>query len=138
MEDSGFSAMFIAVYVFIFIAATSITVFLFLATINFSEEAYEFGKLTSADSVVETNVENTENTITGAELLTYYYNFVSDDKYGSGIEGGTSLNPASDFIFRYGANTLALTDIVYDATYILRYSSVNTATGKITITVERK
>ena len=83
MEESAYNSLMLGVYIFIFVTAISLTVFLFSSTVEYADKAYEYGKLTAADSIVETTSAPKYNVVTGAELLSYYYNYKDPDKYGT-------------------------------------------------------
>ncbi|MDD2375951.1 MAG: hypothetical protein PHD15_01675 [Clostridia bacterium] len=99
MENSAYEILVTSVYVFVFIIATSITIYLFLSTITLADKVYEYGKVVSSDSIIETTSAPTNNTITGSELLTYYYNYKSSDKYGTSLDSiynFTNIEPVSN------------------------------------------
>ena len=123
MSDSVYQAFFTAVFIVVFIVATTITVTLFNATVDYSEKAFEYGKLTATDSVVETtgDIEN-YNVVSGTELLTYYYNYYDNDKYGN-------IKPNDQYIFKDIAN------IDIRKNYILEYVGYNDGDNKATIKV---
>lgn len=123
MEDSAYNGIMIGVYVFIFIIATGLTIYLFSTVVKFADKAYEYGKVTTGDSVIETTAASPYNTVTGAELLTYYYNYKSPDKYGT----ATAIN--------YDFSNLALADIKFDHTYTLIYESADSGRNPV-ITVK--
>jgi hypothetical protein len=112
MEDSGYNSLMIGVYIFIFLIATTLTIYLFSSTITFADKAYEYGKASTGESVIETTVAPKYNTVTGAELLTYYYNYKSPDKYG------TAITPIYDF--------QNINNININKTYTLIYEKANT------------
>ncbi len=124
MEDSAYNSLMMGVYIVIFVMATSITIYLFSSTIEFAEKAYEYGKLSTGDSIVEVPVNTIYNTVTGAELLTYYYNYKSPDKYGTTVIPGYNFSNLEDI---YNAG------IVLDSTYTLKYSSVVTGLRPVII-----
>jgi|GEM_PF-1927768 len=119
MEESAYNGLMVGVYVFIFITAISLTIFLFSSTISFSDKAYEYGKVTTGDSIIETTSAPQNNVITGAELLTYYYNYKSPDKYGE------ALVPKYDF--------QDINNIDINKTYTLIYETANTTTGSVPV-----
>lgn len=124
MSDSIYQALFTAVYVVIFIAAATITVSLFNTTITYAEDAYNYGKITSNDSVIETTAfVDSYNVISGTEMLTYYYNYVENNKYGTTSE--------SKYVFD------GIDGIEMDENYILEYASTNSSTGITTIKVTK-
>ena len=85
MEESAYNSLMLGVYTFIFITAISLAVYLFTSTVTFADKAYDYGKITTGDSVIETSSAPVYNTLTGAELLTHYYNYttIGSDKYGT-------------------------------------------------------
>lgn len=123
MEDSGYNSLMIGVYIFIFLLATSLTVYLFSTTVTVADKAYEYGKVTTGDSVIETTSAPKYSIITGAELLTYYYNYKSPDKYG------TTNTPNYDF------SNINDVGIDINRSYALIYSTANTG-SKPVITVK--
>jgi len=122
MEDSAYNSLMLGVYVFVFITAISLTIYLFSSTISFSDNAYQYGKVTTGDSIVETTSAPKYNTVTGSELLTYFYNYKSPDKYG------TSTAVTYDF--------KNIEDIQINKTYTLIYESANTGAKPVITVVE--
>lgn len=119
MEDSAFEALMISVYIVIFVVATSLTIFLFNSTVEFADKAFEYGKISTGDSIIETSSAPKFNVITGAELLTYYYNYTDPDKYGEGVA------VESKYIFQNTDGT-PLRDIDIKQSYTLVYKRADT------------
>ncbi len=119
MEDSGYNSLMLGVYVFIFLIATSLTVYLFSTTVTVADKAFEYGKVTTGDSVIETTSAPKYSIITGAELLTYYYNYKSPDKYG------TANTPNYDF------SNINDVGIDINRSYALIYESANTGSNPV-------
>lgn len=82
MEESTFDAIYIGVYVFVFIIAVSSAVFLYQSISEYAEQAYEYSHMIDSGSLI-LNTETSRNRIlTGDEVLNYYYNYVKQDNYG--------------------------------------------------------
>lgn len=125
MSDSVYQALFTAVYVIIFVIATTITLNLFNSANSYAESAYEYGKLTSDDSVIEVeSISDNSNVISGTEMFTYYYNYVSNDKYGEN-------EAKSDYKFEGAIN-----GIKFDKDYELVYKSKVSDTNEVVIDVK--
>lgn len=125
MEDSAYNSLMIGVYVLVFIAASTITIFLFTSTVKFADNAYEYGRKTTGDSIVETSGAPKYRTVTGAELLTYYYNYISQDKYG------TAPPQNYTFVGTGSLNLNSISNIDLSRTYIITYQTANTGQNPI-------
>jgi hypothetical protein len=122
MEDSAYNSLMLGVYVFVFITAISLTIYLFSSTVSLSDNAFNYGKVTTGDSIIETTSAPKYNTVTGSELLTYYYNYISTDKYS------TPVDVPYDF--------KNIQDIQINKTYTLIYESANTGVKPVITVVE--
>ena len=58
MEDSAFEALYTGAYIFVFIVALTITIYLFSSITNFADLAYEYNNdVQSGATIVDTPVE---------------------------------------------------------------------------------
>lgn len=86
MEESANDAIYIGVYVLIFIAALSLTIFLFTSVVQYAEKSYEFGQ-NETGSTVSNNAGTTYKVgqdqvfLTKDEVISYYYNYIAKDQY---------------------------------------------------------
>lgn len=126
MSDSIYQMFFTGVFIFVFVIATTITITLFTTVTTYSEKAYEYGKLTSNDSIIEVSSDVKDyNIVSGTELLSYKYNYVDNNKYGD-------QKPDENYIFTLGDKVLNSKNFNIDLTknYILEYVGY-TAENKI-------
>ena len=116
MEDSTFEAIYIGVYIFVFIAALSLTLYMFKSVNELANKAYEYGSNISND-LIEIPDENKESTLDIQGFLSLYYNYVSKDLYdledqaNDGIIVETSLNvdnvkemSKNEFVLKYNGD----------------------------------
>lgn len=81
MEESAYDALYTAAYIFVFIAALTVTLYLFNSIQEFSEIAYDFNR-NKADGATSINLPVKGNRLlTGEEVLPYYYNYIKNDLY---------------------------------------------------------
>lgn len=116
MEDSALEALYTGAYIFVFIVALTITIYLFSSITNFADLAYEYNNdVQSGATIVDTPVEQ-DLLLTIDEVISYYYNYVVRDLYGSdAIDSGmTSDNTAS--VTRYNVSIEGLKDLPRDTT----------------------
>lgn len=86
MDQSSFEAMFVGIFVLIFVAAVSTTIFLFNEIIEYSENLFDASNKFIGESVlVLDNVKSTNenNIIRGVDALAYVTNFGCYDTNGS-------------------------------------------------------
>lgn len=81
MEESAFEAIYIGIYVFIFVIAVTATIFLYNSISKYSDMAYEFSHKTDNGALIVGSEASKNNIITGEEVINYYYNYVKKDKY---------------------------------------------------------
>lgn len=143
MEDSSYEALYTGVYIFIFIAALTITLFLFKSVSDVAEKAYEFGNASQSGSVL-VNVPVDENRyLNGSEVISYVYNYIQGDLFSS-----QRVNDEYEIVIKNKdgqtvINKRLTVANVYDqinktinvkSKYILKYDQVN-ADGKAVITI---
>ena len=118
MEESANDAIYIGVYVLIFISALSITIFLFTNIVKYAEKSYEFGQ-NETGSTVNNNAGTTYNLgqdkvyLTTDEVVSYYYNYIKKDQYDSTAAGNVeyhvtiyyNTNPNSNSKYETGYTT---------------------------------
>lgn len=83
METSSTQLIYTAVYVFIFIAAITISIYLFSAVTNFTEKAYEFGNIKEEGAVTLDTPTNRYRILDSNEVISYCYNYIIRDQYGA-------------------------------------------------------
>lgn len=80
MENSAYQSLIMGIYTFIFIAATSITVYLYTNTYQYADKAYDYSNRVSKDAVILNTSVETDRILTGSEVITYCYNYIIKDK----------------------------------------------------------
>lgn len=129
MENS-YEALYTGVYLFVFVAAMTIAVYLFQGVNDLANNSYDYGKVVTGDAVIETDTEEAKY-LSREDLISYYFNYIKKDNYE---DGGVYLKlPA--LTIRYGGNTLSSTsgnDKVYSffkglpvGNYLLTFVSSN-------------
>ena len=84
MEDSAFEAIYTGAYIFIFVAALTMTLYLFKNVNDLADRAYEYGNLLTDKSVAEDATASEDYQNIGYEtsaIINAYYNYVLNDKY---------------------------------------------------------
>lgn len=81
MEESAYEALFTGTYVFVFIIALTVTLYLFNSMLDFSDLAYEFNTTVEDKSTIINAPVEENRLLTGEEVLSYYYNYVKNDLY---------------------------------------------------------
>ena len=104
MSDSAFEAIYTGVYIFVFIAALTIALYMFRNINELAENSYEYGiEMTSGTLIQDT--EQKDRLLEANDVISYYYNYVdydiSDyknvhvtikDKNGTIINSGVNYN----------------------------------------------
>lgn len=80
MEDSTFEAIYTGVYIFIFIAALTVTLYMFKNVNELAERSYEYGMVSTGDTLVEAP-EEVDKVLHKTDVISYYYNYVNLDNY---------------------------------------------------------
>ena len=83
MEESSFQAIYTGVYIVIFIAALTTTLYLFNGINTLAESSYDYGNVITSHTVIEAPDENELN-LNGNDIVSYYFNYAKKDKYESG------------------------------------------------------
>ena len=71
MENS-YEALYIGVYLFVFVAAMTIAVYLFQGVNDLANNSYDYGKVVTGDAVIETDTEEAKY-LSREDLISYYY-----------------------------------------------------------------
>ncbi len=82
MENSTFEAIYTGVYIVIFIAALTITIFLFKTTNDYADLAFEYNERALDESVIINAPVQKFRLITGNEVISYFYNYIKRDVFG--------------------------------------------------------
>lgn len=140
MEDSTYEALYSGVYVFIFIIALSASIFLFKTVNDIADQSYRYGEQVSDPSLIVDASANQYRVINGAEVLSYYYNYVKKDLYGTGTTSGQAgkYDVVIEFDNRLrdgSANYQQASKIVSDNgdKYVMIYAGKNGTKDKIRI-----
>lgn len=131
MGENATEAMYMAIYIFVFIIALSATISMFYMVNSYAETSYEYGKKIDDKALIENVPTTTYRVVTGNQLISYYYNYIknvdSNSVYNYKItvqnENGTTLklvdnannneysqllksvNPASKYYLKYNKVT---------------------------------
>ena len=79
MENS-YEALYTGVYLFVFVAAMTIAVYLFQGVNNLANNSYDYGKVVTGDAVIETDTEEAKY-LSREDLISYYFNYIRKDNY---------------------------------------------------------
>jgi len=140
MESSATKALYLGAYIFVFVSALTVTLFLFNSILDFSNLAYEF-ETSNANNQILVNVPvEAERLLSSDEVASYYYNYIKKDVYVNNtndtniyevqIDGTNEELKATDeyktIISKIGVNNK----------YILRYEQVDEK-GKVLIKLKK-
>ncbi len=144
MEESAFNAIYIGIYVFVFIIAVTATMFLYNSISDYADLAYEYSHNIDGEPLIIGSEAQRNKIITGSEVVNYYYNYVKKDKYNETDEidyiVSINLNGKNET-----PNMLVNTDLTYKElvqqigisdNYILEYVG-QTADGKGIINISK-
>lgn len=81
MEESAFNAIYIGIYVFIFVIAVTATIFLYNSISNYADLSYEFSHKVDSGALIVGSEVGRNKIISGEEVINYYYNYIKKDKY---------------------------------------------------------
>lgn len=90
MEDSAFEAIYTGVYIFIFIAALTTTLYMFRNVNELAENSYKYGMQIEEQSLIE-SPEEVEYILTGSDVISYFFNNTYKDSYDSNDEINTNF-----------------------------------------------
>lgn len=149
MEESTMNALYTGTYVFVFIIALTVTIYLFNSITHFADVAFAFNNETADNaSIVEVPVSQ-NRLLTGEEVISYYYNYVKKDLYGQdntqGNTNETDTKKSVEYIVTIEGASAEIDNfdkvvnnaIKVDQKYILKFGNVKHATnGKSTVEIE--
>lgn len=82
MENSTFEAIYTGVYIVVFMAALTITIFLFKTTNDYADLAFEYNERALDESVIINAPVQKFRLINGNEVISYFYNYIKRDVFG--------------------------------------------------------
>lgn len=149
MEDSAFEALYTGAYVFVFIIALTVTIFLFSSITDFADLAYEYEETSGDSSVIVDTPVNQNLLLSSDEVMSYYYNYVKKDIYGDDskkesynviIKTKAKDEAGADLSLISGESDMTISELSdrlgKNNKYILRYKSVDNA-GNVTIEIQK-
>ena len=83
MENS-YEALYTGVYLFVFVAAMTIAVYLFQGVNDLANNSYDYGKVVTGDAVIETDTEEAKY-LSKTDVISYYMNYIKRDNYESTV-----------------------------------------------------
>ncbi len=149
MEDSAFEALYTGAYVFVFIIALTVTIFLFSSITDFADLAYEYEETSGDSSVIVDTPVNQNLLLSSDEVMSYYYNYVKKDIYGDDskkesynviIKTKAKDEAGADLSVISGESDMTISELSArlgkNNKYILRYKSVDNV-GNVTIEIQK-
>ncbi|MEG2348786.1 MAG: hypothetical protein RSB67_03980 [Clostridia bacterium] len=138
MENSAIQAIFTGVYVLIFVAALTVTMFLFHSITDYADKAYEFGTKKAEGSVTISAPTNRYRILNSSEVISYYFNYVKRDLYGTDSIAGTDKTKYSITLEKDNVEMTEnfVDEIKKDKKYILIYKGKNENTNEVNITIK--
>ena len=114
MEDSAFEAIYTGVYIFIFIAALTMTLYMFKNVNELAERSYEYGIIASGDRLIEAP-EEPDKILNKSDIVSYYCNYIKQDSYdntNTGITIHASVNITGSFELNFDVEDTENTDLL--------------------------
>ena len=149
MEDSAFEALYTGAYVFVFIIALTVTIFLFSSITDFADLAYEYEETSGDSSVIVDTPVNQNLLLSSDEVMSYYYNYIKKDIYGDDskkesynviIKTKAKDEAGADLSLISGESDMTISELSdrlgKNNKYILRYKSVDNV-GNVTIEIQK-
>ena len=149
MEDSAFEALYTGAYVFVFIIALTVTIFLFSSITDFADLAYEYEETSGDSSVIVDTPVNQNLLLSSGEVMSYYYNYIKKDIYGDDskkesynviIKTKAKDEAGADLSVISGESDMTISELSArlgkNNKYILRYKSVDNV-GNVTIEIQK-
>lgn len=149
MEDSAFEALYTGAYVFVFIIALTVTIFLFSSITDFADLAYEYEETSGDSSVIVDTPVNQNLLLSSDEVMSYYYNYIKKDIYGDDskkesynviIKTKAKDEAGADLSLISGESDMTISELSArlgkNNKYILRYKSVDNV-GNVTIEIQK-
>lgn len=81
MESSATKALYIGAYIFVFVSALTVTLFLFNSILDFSNLAYEFETSNVSNQILINVPVEAKRLLSSDEVASYYYNYIKSDVY---------------------------------------------------------
>lgn len=81
MENSAFEAIYTGVYIVVFIAAFTVTLYLFMSINQVAEEAYNYGNVVTTQAVVQVPTEQKDLYMSASEVVSFVFNYKIRDLY---------------------------------------------------------
>lgn len=102
MNNSMYEGLIVAAYITVFIAATTLTIFLFTSIQEYADKAYEYSNRISSGSLMEITIPTEEQDaiiLRGDELISYYFNYIVYDAYTSNYKSDvrTEMKNSNNF-----------------------------------------
>ena len=79
MENS-YEAIYTGVYLFVFVAALTIALYLFQGVNDLADRSYDYGKVVEGNAVIETDAEE-KKYLSKEDVISYYMNYIKKDNY---------------------------------------------------------
>lgn len=86
MENS-YEALYTGVYLFVFVAAMTIAVYLFQGVNDLADRSYDYGKVVEGNAVIETDTDEMKY-LSREDVISYYMNYIAND---NGSEPGFEI-----------------------------------------------
>ena len=149
MESSATQAIYTGTYIFVFVAALTVSLYLFNSILDFSNVAYEFeGKIEENEVIVDVPVE-ANRLLSADEVASYYYNYIVKDQFEDTENTNNEIEKYNVKILDKNSNEIdfknsgmeiknyksVIDKLGAKEKYILKYKSVD-LNGKINIQIK--
>ena len=133
MEDSTFQAIYTGVYIFIFVAAVTTTLYMFRNVNELAENAYNYSEVSDSDSVIKAPSEEYE--LSGSDLISYIYNYMIRDKFDNSSDAyDNSINLTFQGVTINTTNYNSIISSIDNfSKYIITYNGMQGSKQKFTI-----
>ncbi len=132
MEESSFQAIYTGVYIFVFIAALTTTLYMFRNVNELAENAYNYGEIATNQSVIQ--APNEDYKITGEELISYYFNYIVKDKYAEEFDKNIELKISGMNVGSYSSLINEIKSRGLDKQYDIKVTNVDN-NGKVHVEI---
>lgn len=145
MEDSAYEAIYTGVFILIFIAALSATLFMFKTVSDIADRAYEYGKVSQTTALLVNVPTDDERYLTKSEVISYIYNYIQRDIYGDKSTNSEyeiqildkDGNPVTDINEKITADVYKTIVTNLNANkFVLKYKKYDEKALKATITIQ--
>ena len=149
MESSATQAIYTGTYIYVFVAALTVSLYLFNSILDFSNVAYEFeGKIEENEVIVDVPVE-ANRLLSADEVASYYYNYIVKDQFEDTENTNNEIEKYNVKILDKNSNEIdfknsgmeiknyksVIDKLGAEKKYILKYKSVD-LNGKINIQIK--